>query len=61
MKKIFNFIKKFVLSGFTLFAFNMMASPININIPINMITIALITIFGILTLPFLVLLKVFFL
>ena len=39
MKKIIKILKKIVLSGFTLFAFNIMAKPLNIIIPINVITI----------------------
>lgn len=61
MKKIFNFVKKIVLSGFTLFAFNIMVSPLNINIPINVITILFVAFFGLMSLPFFSILLLFFL
>lgn len=60
MKKIFWFIKRLVLSGFTLFAFNLMARPINLIIPINVITIVFVAIFGIMSLPFFAILLIFF-
>ena len=34
MKKIYKLLKKIVLSGFTIFAFNIMAKPLNFVIPI---------------------------
>lgn len=61
MKQIFNILKKLVLSGFTLFAFNIMVSPLNIIIPINVFTIIFTSIFGILALPFFSILIMFFL
>lgn len=61
MKKIFNFVKKIVLGGFTLFAFNIMVSPLNINIPINVITILFVAFFGLMSLPFFSILLLFFL
>ncbi|CCY45641.1 unknown [Clostridium sp. CAG:1193] len=60
MKTIFKFIKKFVLSGFTLFAFNIMASPLNFQIPINLFTILFMIVFGFLSLPFFAVLLIFF-
>ena len=60
MKTIFKFIKKIVLSGFTLFAFNIMASPLNFQIPINLFTILFMTVFGFLSLPFFAVLLIFF-
>lgn len=60
MKKIIKILKKIVLSGFTLFAFNIMAKPLNIIIPINVITILFMSVFGILSLPFFSVLLIFF-
>ena len=55
MKTIFKFIKKFVLSGF-----NIMASPLNFQIPINLFTILFMIVFGFLSLPFFAVLLIFF-
>ena len=52
MNKILNVVKKIVLSGFTLFAFNLMISPLNFLIPINTFTIVFTSVFRILSLPF---------
>lgn len=45
-KKIFNLIKKIVFSVFLIYGFNLIASPLNLIIPINIITVGLITILG---------------
>jgi hypothetical protein len=60
MRKVFKLVKKIVLSGFTLFAFNLMVRPLNFVIPINVITIIFVTIFGIMALPFFSVLLIFF-
>ena len=60
MNFILNTIKKMVISGFTLFAFNMMIRPFNFIIPINVITLLFITIFGVMALPFFSILILFF-
>lgn len=60
MNFILNILKKIVISGFTLFAFNMMVRPFNFIIPINMITILFTTIFGIMALPFFSVVILFF-
>ena len=60
MNLILNTLKKIVISGFTLFAFNMMVTPFNFIIPINMITILFTTIFGIMALPFFSIIILFF-
>ena len=46
-KKLLKFIKSLILSIFLIYAFNMISAPINIIIPINIITILLVCIFGI--------------
>jgi len=45
-KKIFNLIKKIVFSVFLIYGFNLIAEPLNLIIPINAITVGLITILG---------------
>ena len=47
IKKIFNYIKKIVMSAFLLYAYNVMSQPLNLFIPINIITVGLVTILGI--------------
>lgn len=61
MNKILKVVKKIVLSGFTLFAFNLMVSPLNFLIPINTFTVIFTAIFGILSLPFFSILIMFYL
>lgn len=46
MKKIFKIIKRIIISSFLLYGYNLMISPIGAVIPINFITILLITILG---------------
>lgn len=47
LKKIFSLIKKIVFSVFLIYGFNLIASPLNLIIPINLITVGLITILGV--------------
>lgn len=61
MNRILKVVKKIVLSGFTLFAFNLMVSPLNFLIPINTFTVIFTAIFGILSLPFFSVLIMFYL
>lgn len=46
-KKIFNIIKKIVVSAFLIYGFNLVAAPLNLIIPINVITVGLVTILGV--------------
>lgn len=46
LKKIFNLIKKIVFSVFLIYGFNLIASPLNLIIPINVITVGFITLLG---------------
>ena len=46
LKKIFELIKKIVFSVFIIYSFNLIAEPLNLIIPINIITVGLITILG---------------
>ena len=45
-KKLFNLIKRIVVSAFVLYGYNLLVTPINLMIPINIITVSLLTIFG---------------
>lgn len=47
LKLIFKFIKKIIFSAFLLYGYNLLAAPLNIIIPINIINIGLISILGI--------------
>jgi len=46
IKKISRILKKIVISAFILYGYNLIAAPINLIIPINFITVGLLTIFG---------------
>ncbi|MEI3499108.1 MAG: pro-sigmaK processing inhibitor BofA family protein [Bacilli bacterium] len=47
IKFVFKFLKKLIFSSFLLYGYNILALPINVIIPINIITILIITILGI--------------
>lgn len=47
LKKIFSLFKKIIISAFILYGYNLIASPINMIIPINMFTVGILTVFGI--------------
>ncbi len=57
-KKIFSVLKKIVLGGFILYAYNLMAAPLNLLIPINLVTLGIIGIFGLSAIPFLALILI---
>jgi len=46
LKKICSILKKIIISSFILYGYNLIASPINLIIPINIYTVGLLTIFG---------------
>ena len=58
MNNILTFLKKIVLSFIVLYGYNLIAVNFNMVIPINLITIALLTFFGFPSLVALVLLKI---
>jgi hypothetical protein len=58
IKKIIFVIKRVILGGFILYAYNLMAAPLNLLIPINIYTLGLIGIFGISAIPFLALILI---
>lgn len=47
LKKLFIMLRKITVSFFLLYAFNLFSQPINLIIPINLITIFSVSIFGI--------------
>lgn len=47
LRKIFSFLKKIIFSTFLLYGYNLIATSFNMVIPINLITILSISIFGI--------------
>ncbi|MBQ7140756.1 MAG: pro-sigmaK processing inhibitor BofA family protein [Bacilli bacterium] len=46
LKQIFNILKKIVLAAFILYGFNMLISPLSIIIPINIITLLIVSFLG---------------
>lgn len=58
MKKIIKFLKKVVFSCFFLYSYNVLAVPLNIIIPINIINILILTVLGLPSLFFLILIHV---
>lgn len=46
-KKLFNLIKKFILAVLLIYAYNKMAFPLDLFIPMNIFTIILVTVCGI--------------
>lgn len=47
MKKIYGLLKRIVISAFLLYSFNLVMSPLNILIPINLITVSILVVLGI--------------
>lgn len=47
IKYVFRLIKKVILSSFLLYGYNLIAAPLGFIIPINIITISLLSILGI--------------
>jgi len=47
MKKIFKLLKKVLFSALLLYGYNVIASPLNVIVPINFINIGAMTILGI--------------
>ncbi len=61
MKIIFKYLKRFILGGFMLYAYNLIAVTFNITIPINLFTIITVGLLDIPGLMGLVALKIFML
>lgn len=47
MKQIIKLFKKIVINAFLLYGYNLLVGPIGLMVPINFITISILTIFGI--------------
>ena len=47
LKKILKLLKRIVISAFVLYGYNLIASPLSLVIPINLINISILTILGI--------------
>ena len=47
LKKRFPIIKRIIVSSFVLYGYNLIVGPLNMVIPINIITVGLLTIFGV--------------
>lgn len=47
LKKIFKVLKRIIISTFLLYGYNLLVQPLGFIIPINFITVGLITILGI--------------
>ncbi len=47
LKLIFKIIKRIIISSFLLYAYNLLMQPVGMIIPINVITIGLITLLGV--------------
>ncbi len=46
IKKCYSFFKRIVFSGFLIYGYNILAAPLNVIIPINIITILAISMLG---------------
>lgn len=46
LKKILKLIQKFVVSALVLYAYNLIATPLDLIIPINIVTISVLMILG---------------
>jgi len=46
LKKLYNVIKKIILSAFILYGFNLIMSPLSIIVPINIITVTIVACLG---------------
>lgn len=60
LKKVVRVMKKIVVSGLIIYAYNVLVTPINATIPFNFITLLLVSLFGIPSLVGLVLLMLLF-
>ena len=47
LKKVLVFVKRIIFSFFLLYAYNILVDPIDLNIPINLITVGVLSIFGV--------------
>lgn len=59
MEKIFTYLKRFILSSFVLYGYNIIAANFNLVIPINLITLSLVGFLGVPAIFALIILKMF--
>lgn len=58
LKRIFSLLKKVVISAFALYGYNLIAAPTGLIIPINLITVSILTFLGLPSLVFLIIILV---
>ena len=46
IKKFFQYFKRIIVSGFILYGFNLIVAPLNIMIPLNIVTVLALAILG---------------
>ena len=46
LKKIFSVLKKVIYSSFLIYGYNMIAAPLNLIIPLNLVTVSLVMVLG---------------
>lgn len=46
IKKIFGMIKRIIMGAFLIYGYNLIAAPLNLVIPINLITVFCVSLFG---------------
>jgi len=46
LKKVFHLLKRVVISAFVLYGYNLIAAPLNLIIPINIVTVGVLTLLG---------------
>ena len=59
MSKLFKFFKKFIIAAFFVYGYNVLAQPLNLIIPLNLITITYVTVFGVSGLISLIIIYIF--
>ena len=47
LRKLFSILKKIVMAVFLLYGYNLLAAPLNFIIPINIITVLLVSLLGV--------------
>lgn len=61
LKKIFTFLKKIIFSAFVLYGYNLIMAPLSLMVPINIVTVLVVTLLGLPSLfGFIVILLVLF-
>ncbi len=59
MLKILKWIRKIIISSFLLYGYNLLVQPLNLMIPINVITVLAVTILGVPALISLILILIY--